>query len=386
MKLHEYQAKELIAQYGVSVPRGSVAATPQEAHEAALLLGGKCVIKAQVHAGGRGKAGGVRLVNTPQEARQVAEGLLGKRLVTVQTGPGGVPVHVVLVAETLDIQRELYVSIIIDGSARAPVVIASQSGGVEIEEVAATHPEQILREVIDPVVGLRSYQGRRLANSMGLTGDLANAYTQQIMRLYDVFRAKDCSMVEINPMVITKDNKVIALDAKVSIDDDALFRHSDLEKQRDWSQEDDLEAKAAQAEIAYVKLDGDVGCLVNGAGLAMATMDIIAAAGLQPANFLDVGGRADVARVTQSVEIILADPKVKRILINVFGGIARCDEVASGLVKAVPASRKGMPIIVRFLGTNKDEGKRILQESGLNTHFVESLGDAIKVLGSMTRA
>ena len=386
MKLHEYQAKALISEYGVAVPRGSVAATPQEAREAAQRLGGRCVVKAQVHAGGRGKAGGVRLVTTASEAEQVAAGLLGKRLVTIQTGPGGAPVHRVLVEETLDVERELYLGIVIDGSARAPVVIASKAGGMEIEEVAREHPELLLREVVDPVVGFRGFQGRRLAAGIGLPAAVANAFAQQATRLCQVFLAKDCSMVEINPLILTKDGRVIALDAKVSVDDDAMFRHPELAELRDWSQEDDLEAKAGQARISYVKLDGDVGCLVNGAGLAMATMDIIRAAGFHPANFLDVGGGADPDRVAETIGILLGDPKVKRILVNVFGGIARCDDIALGIIKAIPASQKRMPIVVRFLGTNMEEGKRILQQSDLNTHFVDSLAQATEVLRGLAKA
>ena len=386
MKLHEYQAKALISEYGVAVPRGSVAATPQEAREAAQRLGGACVVKAQVHAGGRGKAGGVRLVTTASEAEQVAAGLLGKRLVTIQTGPGGAPVHRVLVEETLDVERELYLGIVIDGSARAPVVIASKAGGMEIEEVAREHPELLLREVVDPVVGFRGFQGRRLAAGIGLPAAVANAFAQQATRLCQVFLAKDCSMVEINPLILTKDGRVIALDAKVSVDDDAMFRHPELAELRDWSQEDDLEAKAGQARISYVKLDGDVGCLVNGAGLAMATMDIIRAAGFHPANFLDVGGGADPDRVAETIGILLGDPKVKRILVNVFGGIARCDDIALGIIKAIPASQKRMPIVVRFLGTNMEEGKRILQQSDLNTHFVDSLAQATEVLRGLAKA
>ena len=380
MKLHEYQAKSLISDYGVAVPKGGVAATPQEAEEVAQSLGGPCVVKAQVHAGGRGKAGGVRLVATPKEAGQAAGSLLGKRLVTIQTGPGGAPVNQVLVEETLDVERELYLGIVIDGAAQAPVVIASSAGGMEIEDVSREHPELILREVVDTVVGLRAFQGRHLAAGIGLPAAVANAFAQQASRLYQVFLAKDCSMVEINPLILTKDGRVIALDAKVTIDDDALFRQADLAELRDWSQEDELEAKAGQARISYVKLDGDVGCLVNGAGLAMATMDIVSAAGFHPANFLDVGGGADPDRVAETMGILLADHKVKRILVNVFGGIARCDDIALGIVKAIPTSRKGMPIVVRFLGTNMEEGKRILQESDLNTHFVDNLADAIEVL------
>ena len=380
MKLHEYQAKALFSEYGVVVPNGGVAATAQEAHDVAQRLAGPCVVKAQVHAGGRGKAGGIRLVSTPAEAEQAAAAMLGSRLVTAQTGPEGAPVNQVLVEETLDVEQELYLSIVIDGGAQAPVVIASRMGGMEIEEVAAEHPELILREVVDPVVGLRAFQGRRLAAGIGLPAALANPFAQQVSRLYEMFIAKDCSMAEINPLVATKDGRIIALDAKLSLDDDGLFRQSDLAALRDWSQDDPLEARAGQERIAYVKLDGDVGCMVNGAGLAMATMDIIGASGLRPANFLDVGGGADPDRVAQTMGILLEDPKVTRILVNVFGGIARCDDIAHGIVQAIPEERKGIPIVVRFLGTNMEEGNRVLRESDLNTHFVSSLAEATVVL------
>lgn len=380
MKLHEYQAKALFSKYGMVVPRGGVAATPQEARDVAQGLAGPCVVKAQVHAGGRGKAGGIRLVATPREAERAAAAMLGTRLVTAQTGPAGAPVSQVLVEETLEVERELYLGIVVDGGAQAPVVLASRAGGMEIEEIAAEHPELILREVANPIVGLRAFQGRRLAIGMGLPVSMVNTLAQQVMRLYEAFMANDCSLAEINPLVITKDERIVALDAKLSLDDDALFRHPDLAALRDWSQDEPLEAKAGQAGISYVKLDGDMACLVNGAGLAMATMDIAKAGGHDPANFLDVGGGADPDRVAQAMAIVLEDPQVARILVNVFGGIARCDDIARGIVKAVPEERKGIPIVVRFLGTNLEEGKRILQESGLNTYFVDRLSEATEVL------
>jgi len=380
MKLHEYQAKAIFSEYGIVVPQGGVAATPQEARDVAQRLAGPCVVKAQVHAGGRGKAGGIRLVATPEEAKQAAAAMLGSRLVTAQTGPAGAPVNQVLIEETLDVEQELYLGIVIDGGAQAPVVIASRAGGMAIEEIAAEHPELILKEVVDPVVGLRAFQGRRLAAGMGLPASIGNSLAQQMIRLYEAFMAKDCSLAEINPLVITKDDRVVALDAKLNLDDDALFRHPDMAAMRDWSQEEPLEAQAGQAGIAYVKLDGDVACLVNGAGLAMATMDTIKAGGYQPANFLDVGGGANPDRVAQAMAIVLEDPQAVRILVNVFGGIARCDDIARGIVQAMPEARKGIPIVVRLLGTNLEEGKRILQESGLNTYFVDELTEAIGVL------
>ena len=386
MKLHEYQAKELLASYGVQVPRGGVATTPQQAKEVAERLGGPCVVKAQIHAGARGKAGGIRLAITPEEAEQMADAMLGHRLVTAQTGPAGAPVNHVLVEEALDAQRELYVGIVIDGVAQGPVVVASSVGGVEIEETAERHPDHIFKEVVDTAIGLRTFQVRRLTTAMGLSGDITSAVIQQLLVLNEAFTALDCSLAEINPLVITKDVRVIALDAKLNLDDDALFRHQDMAALRDWSQDDPLEAKAGQAGIAYVKLDGDVGCLVNGAGLAMATMDIIKASGSEPANFLDVGGGANPDRVAEAVSIILEDAQVARVLVNVFGGIARCDDIARGIVQAVPESRKDMPIVVRLLGTNLEEGKRILQESGLNTYFVEELAEAAQALQGLGKS
>jgi succinyl-CoA synthetase beta subunit len=380
MKLHEYQAKELLKKHGLTVPRMGTATTPEQAEEIAQRLGDRCVVKAQIHAGGRGKAGGVRLVANASEAKNVAKSLLGSRLVTAQTNSEGAPITQVLVEEALEIEQELYLAVLIDGGAQAVVVVASSAGGMDIEKVASETPEMIIREVIDPVTGFQPFQGRRLAAGIGLPTSLASEFTQQTANIYRAFMANDCSLVEINPMVITKDGQILALDAKVELDDDALFRHSELPSLRDWAQDDPLEAKAAQERIAYVKLDGDVGCLVNGAGLAMATMDIISSAGLQPANFLDVGGGANPDRVAQTIGILMEDPKVKRILVNVFGGIARCDDIALGIVKAIPKDRKDMPIIVRFLGTNLDEGNRILRDSDLNTHFVTSLAEATDAL------
>jgi len=385
MKTHEYQAKALLSKYGISVPRGGEAATPQEAREVAQRLGGPCVVKAQVHAGGRGKAGGVRLVATPEEAEQAATVMLGTRLVTHQTGPAGAPVNRVLVEETLDVERELYLGIVIDGVAQAPVVIASRAGGMDIEEISAEHPELILKEAADPVIGFQAFQGRRLVAGMGLPASVAGPLSQQMIRLYEAFVDNDCSLVEINPMVITKDEHVVALDAKLILDDDALFRHQDISALRDWDQDEPLEAKAGQAGIAYVKLDGNVGCMVNGAGLAMGTMDTIKASGSQPANFLDVGGGANPDRVAQAMNIILDDPMVESVLVNIFGGIARCDDIARGIVQAVPDWRKDLPIIVRFLGTNMEEGNDILRNSGLNTHFVSELAEATQVLKDLAK-
>ena len=383
MKLHEYQAKRILVKYDIPVPSGGVAATPQEAKEITRLQNGPCVIKAQIHSGARGKAGGIRLAITPEEGEQMAAALLGKRLVTDQTGQEGSPVHFVLVEEAMDAQLELYIAITVDAGARGPIVVASSAGGVEVEETAKSNPELIFKEPVSPIIGLWSYQARRLAKQLGLEGDVARALVSHILRLYDLFMDMDCLLVEINPMVVTRDNRVIALDAKVTIDDDALFRHEDLAAMRDWGQEDKLDARAGEAGIAYVKLNGDVGCLVNGAGLAMATMDIIKAGGAQPANFLDVGGGANPERVAQAMSIILDDPQVTRVLVNVFGGIARCDEIAEGIVLAMPESRKTMPIMVRFLGTMMEEGKKILQDSGLNVRFADELIEATEMLREM---
>ena len=383
MKLHEYQAKALLSMYGMLVPRGGVAATAQEAGEVARRLDGRCVVKAQVHAGGRGKAGGIVMVEKPQDVERVAASMLGQRLVTLQTGPAGAPVDRVLVEEALEVERELYLAILVDAEAEAPAVVASRAGGVNIEDIAAESPELILKEVVDPVVGLQAFQGRRLAASMGLPATMARSLAEQMISMYEAFAAKDCSLAEVNPMVTTKDGRVIALDAKLSVDDDALFRHPDMGALRDWSQGDPLEAKAGQMGIAYVKLEGDVGCLVNGAGLAMATMDTIEAGGYRPANFLDVGGGADPQSVAQAMAVLLEDPQVTRVLVNVFGGIARCDDIARGIVQAVPETRREMPIVVRLMGTNLEEGKRILQTSNLQTFFVEGMAEAVEVLRSL---
>lgn len=380
MKLHEYQAKELFVDYGIQVPKGSSASTPLQAKVVAQRLGGTCVVKAQVHAGGRGKAGGVRMVSSPQEAKEVATALLGTRLITIQTGPEGAPVNQVLVEETLEVEQELYIGMVIDGSVGAPVVIASRAGGMEIEEIATESPDLLLQVTVNPIVGLQPFQCRYLGHRMGLDAKATGALTRQLLPLYRMFMEKDCSMAEINPMVVTHDQQVVALDAKVTIDDNALFRQKEMAELQDLSQENPLEATALQQGIAYVKLDGDVGCLVNGAGLAMATMDTVRAAGFVPANFLDVGGGADPERVAESVRLVLEDPNVKRVLVNVFGGIARCDDIAKGIVLAIPPERKAMPIIIRFLGTNMEKGKRILQESGLNVHPISDLREGVEVL------
>ena len=380
MKIHEYQAKGLLRQYGIPTPLGDVATTPQEAQQIARSLGGRAVVKVQIHAGGRGKAGGVKVVHTPQNAQQVAAELLGKRLVTFQTGPEGAPVNQVLVEEPLEVERELYLSITTDGSLRRTVVIASAAGGMEIEEVAATTPELILRTTVDPMVGFQPYQGRKLAHGLGLPWELVRPFADLVQGCYRLFTEKDCSQVEINPLMISVDGRVLALDAKVTFDDDALFRHPELLEFRDPQQEDPLEKQAGEYNIAYVKLDGDVGCMVNGAGLAMATMDIIKLSGAQPANFLDVGGGASQEKVERAFSLLLGDPQVKRVLVNIFGGILRCDIAAGGIVAACQKREVEVPIVLRMLGTNVEEGKAILRESGLNIALATTFEEAAQLI------
>ncbi|MBI4307336.1 MAG: ADP-forming succinate--CoA ligase subunit beta [Chloroflexi bacterium] len=376
MKIHEYQAKALLAQFNVPIPKGGVAKTAARAKKLAEQLGGKAVVKAQVHAGGRGKAGGVKLVNSPEEAQAIAKALLGKRLVTHQTGPEGVPVHQVLVEEQMAVHKELYLSIIVDSGTRMPVMMASEAGGMEIEEVAARTPEKIFKAVIHPAVGFQPYQARQLAYGMNIKPELVRAAVDVMTNLYKVFEAKDCTLAEINPLVITADGRVLALDAKLNFDDDALFRHTDVAEMRDPSQEEPLEVEAHKADISYIKLDGDVGCMVNGAGLAMATMDVIKLMGAEPANFLDVGGGASEEQVQAAFKILLADSKVKRVLVNVFGGILRCDVAAKGIIGAVKEVGVNVPIVVRMRGTNMDEGKQILAQSSLNVIVANDLKEA----------
>ena len=380
MKIHEYQAKELFSKYGIPLLRGKVANNAQEAREAAQEFGGRAVIKAQIHAGGRGNAGGIQVAASPEDAAELAQGLLGRNLVTTQTGPEGAPVHQVLVEELADIQRELYLAITIDRTQRAPVMLASPMGGVSIEDVAASTPEAIYTQTIDPLQGLMPFQTRRLAAGLGLQGDPARSAAQVMTALYRVFVDNDCTLAEINPLIITGEGQVVALDAKINLEDDSLFRHQELQGLRDPSQEDDLESRAAELGIAYVNLDGDVGCLVNGAGLAMATLDVATAAGAIPADFLDVGGGADDELVANAVEIILSDPKVTRVLVNIFGGILRCDLAARGVVLAYHRKGSTLPLVVRLLGTNAEEGRNILEESGLPVTFADSLAEAAQAI------
>ena len=385
MKIHEYQAKGLLAQYKIPVPEGRATGTPEEAEEIARELGGRVVIKAQVHAGGRGKAGGIKVADSPEEAAEHAKSLLGSRLVTHQTTADGVPINKVLIEKAAPEGKELYASIVIDGSAGVPVIMASEAGGMEIEEVAAATPEKILRERVDPIIGLQPFQGRRLAYGLGLRVKQIRPAGAIFSGLYNLMREKGCSLVEINPLIVTGDGSLIALDAKVDFDDDGLFRHRDVEALRDDSQEDPLDVQANEFDINYIKLDGDVGCMVNGAGLAMATMDIIQLLGASPANFLDVGGGANEEKIAQAFKLLVSDPKVKKVLVNIFGGILRCDVAARGIVQAAREIEVDMPVVVRMRGTNVEEGQKILEESGLNIAFVADLqGAAQKIVAAQS--
>jgi succinyl-CoA synthetase beta subunit len=384
MKVHEYQAKGILARYGVAVPRGEVTDNPAEAREIAQRLGGRAVVKAQIHAGGRGKGGGVKLAKTPDEAYELARKILGMTLVTPQTGPAGRVVAKILVEEALDIDRELYLGITLDRGRGLPSFMVSRSGGMEIEEVAAKEPGAIVREVVDPAVGMFPFQARKLAFALGLSGD---AYKKGVAFLQALFRAyidSDASLAEINPLLVTKQGDVLALDAKMNFDDNALFRHPDIKEMRDLAEEDPLEVEASKFGLNYIKLDGNVGCMVNGAGLAMATMDLVKLAGGEPANFLDVGGGANEEQVKNAFRIILSDKNVKAILINIFGGIMRCDIIAKGVVAAVREMGLAIPVVVRLEGTNVDLGKQILRESGLKITPADGLGDAAaKVVGAV---
>jgi succinyl-CoA synthetase beta subunit len=377
MKIHEYQAKQILARYGVAVPRGEVIARVEEARGVAERLGGgTVVVKAQIHAGGRGKGGGVRLARNPVEAEKAAGDILGMTLVTHQTGPEGRVVHKVLIEEGLAVGRELYLGLAIDRARGCPVFMASTEGGVEIEVVAAEHPGMILKEFIDPGVGFQGFQARRLAFGLDLDGGQINEAVRLFISLYRAFEGTDASLAEINPFVVTQDGRLLALDAKMNFDDNALFRHPDVRKLRDLNEEDPLEVKASNSGLNYIRLDGNVGCMVNGAGLAMATMDIIQYAGGRPANFLDVGGGASEEQVRKGFEIILGDPNVRAVLINIFGGIMRCDIVANGVVAAAKSLGIKVPVVVRLEGTNVELGQKILRESGLNFTVASGMKDA----------
>jgi succinyl-CoA synthetase beta subunit len=377
MKIHEYQAKAILARYGVPVPQGEVVETPAEAEQVAQRLGGGVVVvKAQIHAGGRGKGGGVKVVKSPREAREAADAMIGMNLVTYQTGPRGQKVSRVLVEQGLRIGRELYLGLVIDRSSERPVLMASREGGVEIEKVAEETPERIYKAVIDPGVGLAAYQTRGLAFSLGLEGGQVAQATKFMAAVWKAFEATDASLLEINPLIVTEDGDLLALDAKMNFDDNALYRHPELKELRDLSEEDPLEIEASKYSLNYIKLDGSIGCMVNGAGLAMATMDIIKLAGGEPANFLDVGGGANAEQIRNAFRILMSDESVKAVLINIFGGILRCDVLAQGVIAAVRELGVPVPIVIRMEGTNVEQGKQMLRESGLNFSTADTMSEA----------
>jgi len=379
MNIHEYQAKQILAKYGVATPRGKIAFTPAEAEEAAkefLNEGGICVVKAQIHAGGRGKAGGVKLAKSREDVLKFSTDLLGKTLVTHQTGPAGRVVKKVYVEEGCQIAKELYLGLVVDRGSHKVALMASTEGGVEIEEVAAKTPEKILKEFIDPAVGLIPFQARKIAFKLGLDKNVVNKAVKFMSGLYTAFVNSDCSMAEINPLVITKGGDIIALDAKMSFDDNSLFRHKDIEAMRDLDEEDPKEIEASRYNLNYVSLDGSIGCMVNGAGLAMATMDIIKLYGGAPANFLDVGGGANKEQVTAAFKILMSDPNVKAVLVNIFGGIMKCDIIADGIIAAAKDVGIKVPLVVRLQGTNVEQGRKMLAESKLNIITAEKMNEA----------
>jgi succinyl-CoA synthetase beta subunit len=386
MKIHEYQAKELFGRFGIPIPRGRMASTTAEAQEITTELGRlPVVIKAQIHAGGRGKGGGVKLAQTAAEVAEVANSILGMTLVTHQTGPEGKLVRRLLVEEGLPIDKELYFSMLPDRATASTVIMASEAGGMDIEEVAAKTPEKIIKVQVNPLLGLQAFHVRQLAYGLNLEPELIKPFSAMVTNLYRLFSDYDCSLVEINPLVITADKKMLALDAKVNFDDSALFRHKDILEYRDLHEEDPLEVEASQYNLNYIKMDGNIGNMVNGAGLAMATMDLIKLAGAEPANFLDVGGGASAEMVENGFRIILSDPNVKGIFINIFGGILRCDVLAQGVVEAAKKVGIGVPVVIRMEGTNVDRGRQILEESGLNLIAAKDLNDAAQKVASIAR-
>ena len=376
MKIHEYQAKQILAKFGVAIPRGEVAETPDKAADIASRIGPRVVLKAQIHAGGRGKGGGIKLADGADEARRLAQTMIGMTLVTPQTGPEGKVVKRLLVEEALDIARELYLGLVIDRAREAVVLMASPEGGMEIERVAAEKPELIFKEHVNPITGLAGFQARRLAFQLGLSGETHKQAVKFMTLLYRAFEASDASLAEINPLLVTKQGAVLALDAKMNFDDNALSRHPDIQSMRDLDEESPLEVQASKYNLNYIKLDGNVGCMVNGAGLAMATMDIIMLSGGMPANFLDVGGGVNEEAVTNAFKILVADQDVKAALINIFGGIVRCDLVAGGIVKAAREVGLKIPLVVRLKGTNVEQGKKILAESGLSFLSADTMKEA----------
>ena len=385
MNIHEYQAKEILSGYGIPVPRNRVALTADQVERAAKMMGGHCVIKAQIYAGGRGKAGGVKVVHHPEQANDVGKELFGKRLVTKQTGPEGLKVRRILVEEAVEIAREFYLSLTLDRQTSRYCLIASAEGGVEIEEVAAKSPEKIHVLTIDPFTGLRPYQARSIALALGLTGVVCEDCVELILNLYRCCLEKDCSLVEINPLVVTKAGWLLAMDAKMSFDDNAVYRHREYPDMVDYSQLDPLEISAGKYDLSYIKLSGNIGCMVNGAGLAMATLDVLKEFGGEPANFLDVGGGSSREKVAEAFKIILEDCDVKGVFVNIFGGIMRCDVIAQGIIEAASEVHCALPIVVRMDGSHVEEGKQLLMESGLNVQIGDSLGDGarkiIKMLG-----
>ena len=386
MKIHEYQGKAILAPYGVPIPRGEMTTSAGEAGAIARKLGGAVsVVKAQIHAGGRGKGGGVKVVKSPEEAEKVAAQILGMQLVTHQTGPAGQKVGRILVEEGLQIARELYFGMLIDRATQSPVLMASSAGGMDIEEVAEKTPHLILKEYVDPGIGLTGFQARKLAFGIGLEGAQVGQAVKLLQALYSAFIGTDASLIEINPLIVTTDGNLLALDAKVTFDDNAMFRHKDFPALRDTDEEDPLEVEASKYSLNYIRLDGTIGCMVNGAGLAMATMDIIKLAGGEPANFLDVGGGANAEQIRNAFKILMSDKNVKAVLINIFGGILRCDVLASGVIAAVKELDVKVPIVVRMEGTNVEEGKRMLRESGLNFAAADGMGDAAEKVVALVR-
>ena len=376
MKIHEYQAKAILSRYGVPVPQGAVVFTPQEAGAAARRLGGTVVVKAQIHAGGRGKGGGVKVVKSPDEAQQAAQKMIGSTLVTYQTGPHGQIVERVLVEQGVAIKRELYLGLVLDRSSERPVVMVSPDGGVEIEKVAEVTPDRIFKAFVNPGIGLAGFQARKLAFALGLQGPQIAQAVKLISAVYDAFVATDASLIEINPLIVTEDGNLLALDAKMNFDDNALYRHADIKELRDTSEEDPLEVEASKFSLNYIKLDGTIGCMVNGAGLAMATMDIIKLAGGEPANFLDVGGGANAEQIRNAFKILMSDKSVSAVLINIFGGILRCDVLAEGVIAAVKELGVSVPIVIRMEGTNVEKGKQMLKDSGLNFTTADDMKEA----------
>ncbi|OQY18816.1 MAG: succinate--CoA ligase subunit beta [Desulfobacteraceae bacterium 4572_35.1] len=383
MNIHEYQAKEILATFDVPVPRGRVAVTADQVERKAKMLGGRCVVKAQIYAGGRGKAGGVQVAHHPEQAHEIAKEMFGKRLVTHQTGPEGLKVRRILVEETIEVGREYYLSITLDRETSRYCLIASSEGGINIEEVAEHTPDKIHTLTIDPYTGLRAYQARGIAHKLGFTGSIAEDCVQLMLNLYRCCLEKDCSLLEINPLVVTKSGWLLALDAKINFDDNAIFRHWEYHEMQDYSQMDPLEISAAKFDLAYIKLDGNIGCMVNGAGLAMATLDVLKENSGEPANFLDVGGGATREKVAEAFKIILQDKDVEAVFVNIFGGIMRCDVIAQGIIEAAEEIDCKLPIVVRMDGSQVEEGKALLTKSGLNVQCADFLGDGARRIVAM---